>query len=73
MKSALKRREAILAKLADKKWHNTKELNRESVGGGRFSARIREMRQEGYVIDRRRASQSVFFEYRLVSKPKLVS
>lgn len=53
---------------ADGAWLSGNAL--ADVSGWRFGGRIHELRQAGYVIERRSSKRSAVDEYRLVEKPQ---
>ena len=62
------RKQAVLAYLQahPNQWVAGMELMNAEVGGTRAGARIMELRQEGYEIERRSSERSAVHEYRLV-------
>jgi hypothetical protein len=58
-------RAKLKAYLSDMQWHSWKELR--EVGGSRLSARLLELKREGYVIDRESIKGSRGFQYKLRS------
>ena len=63
------RREAVLALLEDRGWHETAEIESADVGGSQGTRRLRELRSQGYVIEKRKKEDSSQYEYQLVSHP----
>lgn len=64
-----KRRLAVLRLLADGHWHTTAEISSAEVGGSEGTRRLRELRREGYEIQKRRHSDQ--YEYRLDNPPTI--
>lgn len=62
------RKELVLDYLQERayQWVPGMELMNQYVGGTRAGARIFELRQEGYAIERRTSSRSAVDEYRYV-------
>ena len=54
----------VLALLMDGRWHTVAEMH--AVGGTSGDRRMRELRRDGHVIQKRRVSGCDYCEYRLV-------
>jgi hypothetical protein len=61
------RRAEVLRLLSDGRWHSTYAIN--AVGGTEGTRRLRELREQGYEIEKRSMPESMQFEYRLVNSP----
>ncbi len=62
------RKQAVLRLLSDYCWHSTAEVNAVDVGGSEGTRRLRELRESGHKIVRRKQEDSDQFEYRLLSE-----
>ena len=63
------KRDALLALLSDGRWHSARELT--EVAGWRYSARLHELREEGYRIERQTLDHQLF-HYRLLPGERLL-
>lgn len=59
------RKQKVLDLLADGQWHKTAEICRWEVGGSEGTRRLRELRNDGVAIEKRKAKGSTQYEYRL--------
>ena len=70
--SSLKRKDQVLAKLKqyEGQWLNGTDLSNEEVGGSEGLKRLRELRAEGYPIERRQHPDRGrdIYQYRLLTK-----
>jgi len=57
------RRNNVLRLLEDGKWHSTAEINSPEVGGTEGTRRLRELRQMGHEIMKRKHAGHDDFEY----------
>jgi len=62
-------RDRILARLSDRQWHDTAELNAICF---RYGARLFELRNEGYLFDEERIGAGPLWRWRLVLTPAQV-
>lgn len=62
----LTQRQGLIFLLRDGKWHGVKELR--AAAGWRYSARLHELKQAGYVIERRHVIAD-FYEWRWSRSP----
>lgn len=60
-------KEAVEKLLRPRRWVSTYDL--EAIGGQSALRRLRELRQDGYEIKKRKAHEGGAYEYRLVSRP----
>ena len=67
----LSKRDALLALLSDGQWHSALECQRPSVGGSRYSARMGELKDLGYRIERQTLDHQLF-HYRLLPGERLL-
>ena len=56
-------RERVLSLLKDGGWYTTVEIN--NMGGTEGTRRLRELRANGYRIEKRKVAGSTMYEYRL--------
>jgi hypothetical protein len=66
--SSKTRRELVLDALRAAEWVDTATLSSKEVGGTEGLRRLRELRNAGFVIDKRRKKGSDQFEYHLVTE-----
>ena len=69
MTKRLSKRDALLALLSDGRWHSARELT--EVAGWRYSARLHELREDGYKIERQTLDHQLF-HYRLLPGERLL-
>ena len=62
------KKEAILFVLKDRKWHDNREVM--EVGGFCYTARISNLRADGYIIECRHVKDGKF-EYRLAGRKEI--
>lgn len=60
------RRANVKYLLSDGLWHKTSEVNSKEVGGTEGTRRLRELREQGLNIEKRKEVEGDEFEYRVV-------
>ena len=65
------RRGTVLALMLDRQWHSTAEIENVAIGGSQGTRRLRELRADGWRIEKRPKANSTQWEYRLVGTKQL--
>lgn len=60
------RREFVRELLSDGEWHSTSKINSSEVGGSEGTHRLRELREEGLLIEKMKEGDGDEYLYRLV-------
>lgn len=67
------RRLRVMTLLSDRQWHRTAEIESAEWGGSQGTRRVRELRQRGATIQKRRVDGSTQWEYRLADQSSPVA
>ena len=57
-------RERVTALMGDGHWHSSNEICQPDIGGREGLRRLRELRKQGYTVEKRRVKDGGTFEYR---------